>query len=111
MKNLELGNQSILNYVEDFNESLLKEDETGVCIEIGQDGLDMVLDDGDWSYFMSMNGAKFIGNDSTTYYYEIEDKFLIIPIAEISDDECDIYLDVNNVEVVNTLDVQSLDLV
>ena len=103
MKNLSLGRHSILEYIENFNKSMLEEDETGVCIENNEGGLDVALDDGDWSYFMSLNKCKYIGSDN--------EKFLIIPIAEESEDGCDTYLDINNVEVVNTLDVEALNLI
>ena len=97
--NLTVGKVSILDYIEDFNNEALKENESGVCIEVNDEGLEVALDDDDWSIFMSSNNAKFVEVKDNAYYYKCGDKMIIIPIAFVSEDECDAYLDVNNVLV------------
>lgn len=99
MFNLKIGNNSILEYINDYNAKAEKEGYMGVSIEINDIGLEIALDDSDWSEFMSSNGAKFSGSDNKNYYYEIGDKVLFIPIDCTSFDGSDVYLDVNNVEV------------
>lgn len=97
--NLTVGKVSILDYIEDFNNEALKENESGVCIEVNDEGLEVALDDDDWSIFMNSNNAKFVEVKDNAYYYKCGDKMIIIPIAFVSEDECDTYLDVNNVLV------------
>ena len=55
--NLTVGKVSILDYIEDFNNEALEENEPGVCIEVNDEGLEVALDDEDWSRFMASNNA------------------------------------------------------
>ena len=99
MFNLKIGKNSILNEVEDYNFTARTEDETGVCIEVNDNGLEVALDDSDWSEFMSSNGAEFLNNDDEAYYYKVGDNLVSIPVDSVSDDNCDVFLDINNVNV------------
>lgn len=99
MLNLKEGCNSILESVKDYNIAAINEGESGVCLEFNEKGLEVALDDSDWSNFMIDNGAKFLKNDNDFYYYEMDGKLLRIPIDSVSDDDCDIYLDINNIEV------------
>lgn len=101
MFDLRIGDSSILKYVEDYNATAIKNEDTGVCIEVNDKGLDVVLDDSDWSEFMKENGASFVGVENNTYYYHYKSgsKLLLIPIDSVSEDGCDVYLNVNNVKI------------
>lgn len=99
MFNLEVGNSSILEYINDYNAMAEEKGYMGVSIEINDVDSEIALDDSDWSEFMSSNGAKFISCDDKNYCYKIGDKVLFIPIYCTSFDGCDIYLDVNDVKV------------
>lgn len=99
MFNLKVGTNSILEYINDYNSEAEEKGYMGVSIEINDMGLEIALDDSDWSEFMSSNGAKFLSANNREYCYEIGDKVLFIPIDCISFDGSDIYLDINNVEV------------
>lgn len=101
MFDLRIGDNSILKYVEDYNATAIKNEDTGVCIEVNDEGLDVVLDDSDWSEFMKENGMSFLGVENNTYYYHYKSggKLLLIPIDSVSEDGCDVYLNVNDIEV------------
>lgn len=99
MLNLRIGVNSILEEVENYNFTAQKEGNTGICIEVNNKGSEVVLDDSDWSEFMNENRAEFLSNNEKAYYYKMGDKLLLIPIDSVSDDESDVYLDVNNIEV------------
>lgn len=97
--NLTVGKVSILDYIEDFNNEALEENEPGVCIEVNDEGLEVALDDEDWSRFMASNNAEFLEVKDNSYHYKCGNKILLIPIDSISEDGCDTYLDVNNIEI------------
>lgn len=96
--NLTVRNKSILDDIKYFNNKALEEGESGVCIELDDNYNAVALDDEDWSNFMKSCNAKFIEVKDDAYYYRCGYKMMVIPIASVSEDGYDTYLDINNIE-------------
>lgn len=66
-----------------------------------------VLDDQDWSDFMRENDAKFLGSDKSNYFYRTSEVIITIPVA--SDEDDDVYLDIENAKDVRKWDAFKLE--